>query len=864
MTQIFISYSRKDLTFVKQLANDLRQVGFEVWYDLSGLEAGKNWGREIQAALHNSQVLIVVISPNSLESRWVEREYLFAEKLNLKIIPILYEVCEMPLWTLDLHYIDMTTSTYDKSLEDVRRVLGIPKKPQGEEKPEQAPFVTTQQTFPGEKESQPEPVPSEQIRKTVPSHKVDKPPPARKVKKRLIVGLGILGIAVASIFGLMKLFNLGLFMNPVNTPVSTDTQETTGIFMYNTPTSRPEPTATTQPTAIPYRWNQVNDGKSFPVDIINGIVVDPTSPGVIYVTTQNSGIYKTTDDGITWRSVNAGISRASAFGLWIDSTNPQTLYTGTDSGLFYKSTNGADSWQAVQPEDVGSGPDSTAFTIDPGDPQHLYYAFGGLLFESHDGAATWDQIDKGEACPGGIKALVAVSERELYAIGNCDEYDSFYTSRNSGRTWVQTTALRAFNQQGESFSPLILTDFHQDYKEIIYIRDEQRRIVFISTDKGVSWASSSERCEAMAVDPKGGLVALCDNGLIRTDDAGSTWQVVNANFGGGNTLAVSPQSSQMIYYGGAGFMLSTDGGLTWTERSSGLGAVRSDLILDTQSDTLYLTDLYELGYQSMDGGSSWEKIYEGGFNLAVGAEGELWRGTWETLLKSGDRGDTWDAIDLPQGVDRNLSFRVSASPMINGLVYLVFDNPGRIFVCSGGGVQCEEYSRQLPEEDWGDSLWDAYLYFGGQEVIYMASDTFVEYSEDGGRNWSLCNRGNNSNIQPSRGRYRLAVDPNDSNVVYLATYGRGVLRSTGHCSLWSPRSMGLDNLHVNTIAIDPNDPDILYAGTEGGAYVTFDGGSHWGVINNGLPANTAVYSIVVDRNSRVLASTSKGIFELVR
>ena len=376
MTQIFISYSRKDLTFVKKLANDLRQVGFEVWYDLSGLEAGKNWGREIQAALHNSQVLIVVISPNSLESRWVEREYLFAEKLNLKIIPLLYETCEMPLWTLDLHYIDMTTSTYDKSLEDVLRVLGVPKKPPGEEKPEQAPFVIPQQTFPGQKENQSEPIQSGQRGKAVTSHKVDKPPPVRRIRKPLAIGMGVLGVlvvAAASIFGLGKLFDLELFTNLVNTPVSTATrEEATGIFMYNTPTSRPEPTATIQPTDIPYRWNQVNDGKSFPVDIINGVVVDPTSPGVIYVTTQNSGIYKTTDDGITWRSANAGISRASAFGLWIDSTNPQILYAGTDSGLFYKSTNGADSWQAVQPADVGSGPDSTAFTIDPGDPQHLY------------------------------------------------------------------------------------------------------------------------------------------------------------------------------------------------------------------------------------------------------------------------------------------------------------------------------------------------------------------------------------------------------------------------------------------------------------------------------------------------------------
>ena len=72
MTQVFISYSRKDLVFVERLAKDLQAAGLQVWYDLSGLAAGTRWGKEIQSAIQQSQIFVVVLSPNSIDSEWVE------------------------------------------------------------------------------------------------------------------------------------------------------------------------------------------------------------------------------------------------------------------------------------------------------------------------------------------------------------------------------------------------------------------------------------------------------------------------------------------------------------------------------------------------------------------------------------------------------------------------------------------------------------------------------------------------------------------------------------------------------------------------------------------------------------------------
>lgn len=123
MAQVFISYSRKDLSFVEELALDLKNAGFDVWYDVSGIGGGSRWRLEIESAIRNSQFAITVLSPDSIASEWVEREFLFASRLNRKIIPLLYRQCELPLNYLNLNYIDVQGSNYDKNFAELLRAL---------------------------------------------------------------------------------------------------------------------------------------------------------------------------------------------------------------------------------------------------------------------------------------------------------------------------------------------------------------------------------------------------------------------------------------------------------------------------------------------------------------------------------------------------------------------------------------------------------------------------------------------------------------------------------------------------------------------------------------------------------------------
>ena len=125
MTQVFISYSRKDQAFVERLVEDLKKTGLDVWYDLSGLEGGSRWRAEIQNAIKNSRYVLVVLSPDSIESEWVEREFLFASNLKLKIIPLLYRQCDLPMNYLNLNFIDVQGKKYPHNFKEIMEALDI-------------------------------------------------------------------------------------------------------------------------------------------------------------------------------------------------------------------------------------------------------------------------------------------------------------------------------------------------------------------------------------------------------------------------------------------------------------------------------------------------------------------------------------------------------------------------------------------------------------------------------------------------------------------------------------------------------------------------------------------------------------------
>ena len=119
---VFISYSRKDTEFAQCLADDLRTAGYSVWVDVSGLRGGQEWVREIDKAVRGCDTFILIISQDSMASKWVANETILAQNLEKRIVPVMWRETELPVHLVGIHYIDFQ-GPYDDAMQKLYQAL---------------------------------------------------------------------------------------------------------------------------------------------------------------------------------------------------------------------------------------------------------------------------------------------------------------------------------------------------------------------------------------------------------------------------------------------------------------------------------------------------------------------------------------------------------------------------------------------------------------------------------------------------------------------------------------------------------------------------------------------------------------------
>ena len=85
---VFLSYSRKDTEFTRQLHNELTKRGRKTWADWEGILPSDKWMARIHAAIDEAEAVIVIISPDSLDSSVCGEELDFSFDRNKRVIPV--------------------------------------------------------------------------------------------------------------------------------------------------------------------------------------------------------------------------------------------------------------------------------------------------------------------------------------------------------------------------------------------------------------------------------------------------------------------------------------------------------------------------------------------------------------------------------------------------------------------------------------------------------------------------------------------------------------------------------------------------------------------------------------------------------
>lgn len=310
--------------------------------------------------------------------------------------------------------------------------------------------------------------------------------------------------------------------------------------------------------------------------------------------------------------------------------------------------------------------------------------------------------------------------------------------------------------------------------------------IALSTDEGVTWQPRHQGLEhfavsVLAIDPAqpDRLFAGTGRGVVRSGDAGATWQPVRPAQAGQGGLAPAPAVDTItalllsaanppkLVVGTAtrGVHVSTDGGATWTPANTGLLdlSVRA-LVADPGAPDTWFAGTLSGVFRSTNGGANWARVNSGLDNTTVRALAVNPATTPATLFAA-----------TAGGVYRS-------------------DNQGNIWFSRNTGLT-------------NLNLQALAVRPGNPPVLYAGAFRGVYCSTDGGSNWTtLAAAAGFSNV------LALLVDARLPDTVYAAT-GEGLFRSTDAGVTWTT----LRSEPTACVALHPETPGGLYAGAAGRA-----------------------------------------------
>jgi photosystem II stability/assembly factor-like uncharacterized protein len=488
---------------------------------------------------------------------------------------------------------------------------------------------------------------------------------------------------------------------------------------------------------------------------------------------EGSGLYRSTDGGITWSRLSGNglpsgiLGRIDISVSGADSKRVYAMIEAKGGGLF-RSDDAGKHWKLVN-DDGRLRQRAWYFSKIYADPKHsdTVYALNTGMFKSTDGGKTFSLVSARHGDHHGLWIDPTNSDR---LINGSD--GGAIVSVDGGKNWSQSD-----NQPTAQFYH-VSVDRSFPYR--VYGAQQDNSNVWIKSadDQGVidehDWdIAGGGECGFVFADPRDPDIIYSDseNGINRFnrhtfqsenisvwpfDASGRAASELEHRFNWTSPLMMSPHDPDTLYWGAERLFKTTDDGKSWTAVSGDL--TRNDKSKQIASGGPITKDITSVEY------------YDTIFAIAESplVRGHLWVGTDDGLLQvSSDDGGHWSNVtppDLPQWSTINM---IELSHIADGTAYVAVDRHKLddihpyIFKTSDGGKSWTRLDAGLPDGAFVHAVREDPAKRG---LLYAATETGVFVSFDDGAHWQ--------SLQldlPQSPVHDLVVKDND---LVVATHGR--------------------------------------------------------------------------------------------
>lgn len=287
--------------------------------------------------------------------------------------------------------------------------------------------------------------------------------------------------------------------------------------------------------------------------------IHPTNSQIIYLGTERSGLFRTTDSAETWKPLTFPPTRI--FGLAVSRLNGDQVYASgvyQNIGRVYRSVDAGESWKEVYTE-PGQETFIASMTIDTANDSTLYAGTSaGVVIRSFDQGETWKNVT---VANGPVTQIFATGQTIVLTVFQ----EGIQVSFDGGATFANYTKegiaseVRTEILNGERVAPVGLLTLAKD-----------------PTQEGVFYGGA-------------------ENGLFRTADYGKTWTSISIIESSRNfptrAIAVNPfNRNEIVYASGGVFYKSIDGGVKWSTGELRIARGVSNIFYDPQKgSTLFFT-----------------------------------------------------------------------------------------------------------------------------------------------------------------------------------------------------------------------------------------------------------------------------------